>query len=536
MHARPPHSAAAAPLRVLVVDDDVLVRALVRASLAADAAFGELLEAASLADADDLVAGGGIDCVILALDLPDGDGADLAQRLRGAGGPPVVVLSQADAPSLAVRLVKAGVEDYLDKAQVESGDIPRAVRQALSRRLGGGEGEGQQKLTVLALRDPLTRLPNREGLAELLHRRGHEGTWAAMAEVDDWNEVVDSVGGDRAEGVIRELGQALRVELRHGDVAARVGPGRFAVLVLASDEDEAWLLGTRLKDALDRVLLRSEHLARGTWSRRVSASVGLVPLPERVEGVDELLELLGQPLAAAQAAGKDRVVLHRESREEEDHLALHTLRVRMRPVYDVNTARRVGAEVCMVSGGESNWLPAVLSRARARGDLDEVELQLLQRRLAVIRRRRPHGDVVLPILIRSLRSSEVLDHLEAAAKDLGWKRLTACVWGEDGASGAEELVALGSELRRRGIGVGLARVGRGQTRVESLLALHPRMLRLERSVGLDIATDPAARRRLARLTHLGRSLGAVMLLPGVSDPEVRRAAASLGVDLVASDH
>lgn len=536
MHARPPHSAPAAPVRVLVVDDDVLVRALVRAALSTEDAFHEPLEAASLADADDLIASGGIDCVILSLDLPDGDGAELAQRLRQAGGPPVVVLSQADAPGLAVRLVKAGVEDYLDKAEVEAAEIPRAVRQAMGQQVRGGQVEAQSKLTVLALRDPLTRLPNQQGLAELLERRRGTASWAAVAELDDWGEVVAALGSTVSDGVIREIAGSLREELRHGDVAARVGPARFAMLVLANDEDEAWLLGTRLKDAVDRVLIRSPHLTRSGWGRRFSCSVGLVPMGEGAEDLGALLARLDQPLSAARAAGMDRVVLHRDSPDDADQLSLHTLRVRMRPVYDVNTARRVGAEVCMVSGGEANWLPAVLSRARARGDLDEVELQLLQRRLAVVRRRRPQGDVVLPILIRSLRSPEVLDHLEAAAKDLGWKRLTACVWGEDGATGSEELVALGSELRRRGIGVGLARVGRGQTRVESLLALHPRLLRLERSVGVDIATDAAARRRLARLTHLGRSLGALMLLPGVNDPEVRRTAASLGVDLVASDH
>src|SRR5579862_8335342 len=91
-------------LRVLLVEDDELNQALVRAILARSASpvlrEAQLATAGSLAQARAALAADAIDIVLLDMRLPDGSGLDLAaelQRRRDQVSPAVIALSGAAA-------------------------------------------------------------------------------------------------------------------------------------------------------------------------------------------------------------------------------------------------------------------------------------------------------------------------------------------------------------------------------------------------------------------------------------------------------
>jgi two-component system, OmpR family, KDP operon response regulator KdpE len=94
--------AAVTEARILLVEDDELNQRLVRAVLTRSAdprlSSAELLAAATLAEARAALAGGGIDVVLLDMQLPDGDGLSLAAEIRDApGGDPPRVLALSGA-------------------------------------------------------------------------------------------------------------------------------------------------------------------------------------------------------------------------------------------------------------------------------------------------------------------------------------------------------------------------------------------------------------------------------------------------------
>ena len=91
-------------LRVLLVEDDELNQALVRAILARSSnpvlSGAQLATAGSLAQARAALAAGAIDIVLLDMGLPDGSGLDLAAELQGRRdqvSPAVIALSGAAA-------------------------------------------------------------------------------------------------------------------------------------------------------------------------------------------------------------------------------------------------------------------------------------------------------------------------------------------------------------------------------------------------------------------------------------------------------
>ncbi|MDK2915742.1 MAG: hypothetical protein PWR25_299 [Euryarchaeota archaeon] len=80
------------------------------------------------------VSGGGIDVVLLDLDLTDGRGATVFDRLRRtAPDVPVIVLTAAGEDPAALHAMRNGAQDYLVKGKTDVELLCRAIRYALER-------------------------------------------------------------------------------------------------------------------------------------------------------------------------------------------------------------------------------------------------------------------------------------------------------------------------------------------------------------------------------------------------------------------
>ncbi len=99
--------------RVLVVDDDPQILRALRINLAAHGY--EVLLAADGAAALRAAADGHPDVVLLDLGLPDLDGVEVIEGLRGWTGVPIIVLTARTGGTEAVRALDAGADDYVTK-------------------------------------------------------------------------------------------------------------------------------------------------------------------------------------------------------------------------------------------------------------------------------------------------------------------------------------------------------------------------------------------------------------------------------------
>ena len=105
----------AAAKRVLVVDDDQMLRASLAEQLAAEGAY-EAVEAGSCSDARSRAAEGLYEFMILDVGLPDGDGRALCRDLRNAGITcPIVLLTAKDGDADVIAGLDAGANDYVSK-------------------------------------------------------------------------------------------------------------------------------------------------------------------------------------------------------------------------------------------------------------------------------------------------------------------------------------------------------------------------------------------------------------------------------------
>ena len=125
-----------APVRILLIEDNRGDARLLEQMLHdAHALSWELDWAERLEDGIAKLQAGGIDLVMLDLDLPGSSGIETVLRVRGccAQLPALIVLSGLNDEDVAIRAVQAGAEDYLVKGEVDGRLLARAIRYALER-------------------------------------------------------------------------------------------------------------------------------------------------------------------------------------------------------------------------------------------------------------------------------------------------------------------------------------------------------------------------------------------------------------------
>ncbi len=118
-------------LRVLVVEDDREIRALVQASLSVEGLAVQT--AASLSEAHAMLRHSPPDVIVLDLGLPDGDGVSLVEAVRKNQSTPIIVVSARHQEEQKIRLLDAGADDYLTKP-LSVGELLARIRVALRHR------------------------------------------------------------------------------------------------------------------------------------------------------------------------------------------------------------------------------------------------------------------------------------------------------------------------------------------------------------------------------------------------------------------
>ena len=165
-----PASATSAPLRILIAEDETIIRLDLRSSLEA-AGFEVCAEARDGQEAVDLARSTLPDLAVLDVKMPRLDGIEAARAILDERPIPIVMLTAYGHDELVARAVEAGVFGYLVKPFRESDLLP-AIRTARARfeELSVLREEVETLQDALAARKSIERakgiLMKKEGLSE----------------------------------------------------------------------------------------------------------------------------------------------------------------------------------------------------------------------------------------------------------------------------------------------------------------------------------------------------------------------------------
>jgi len=259
------------PIKVLLVESDQGYLGELREKLAEAVSGGlELEGAGGVSGALARLNKGGIDAVLLDLELPDSHGMVTFERTYAfAPDVPIIVLTDRDDEEVAVSTVQGGAQDYLVKQELSVGLLARSVRHAIERhRL-------LTALRSLSLIDDLTGLYNRRGFADLgeqylkLARRSSRGITMVFLDLDRFKTINDSLGHHIGDRALMKVADILRATFRRSDIIGRLGGDEFAVLALEASGESSDLLVERLRDRF------REFNESGREPYRLSVSIGM---------------------------------------------------------------------------------------------------------------------------------------------------------------------------------------------------------------------------------------------------------------------
>jgi len=154
--------------------------------------------------------------------------------------------------------------------------------------------EAEQQIHALAFFDPLTGLPNRRLLIELLRKALQDSTRSGQCgallflDLDNFKTLNDTLGHDAGDSLLCEVAQRLRGTVRQTDSVARLGGDEFLVILehLGATREESAANAKQL--GLDLIAALRQPFRCGEIDYTSSASIGVAlfdasnPTPENI--------------------------------------------------------------------------------------------------------------------------------------------------------------------------------------------------------------------------------------------------------------
>ncbi len=215
----------------------------------------------------------------------------------------------------------------------------------------------EARAQYLALRDPLTGLPNRTQVMQTfnettqrIHRAGLEAA-LMFIDLDNFKDVNDTLGHAAGDALLVEVARRLRHAVESAELVARLGGDEFLILIVSKDIHREV---NRMRDQLMRIV--AEPAMIHGYEVRITPSMGVSLYPQDGVDIETLLRNADLAMYTAKDCGRNGLAFYstgmsdavrsRKTMETELRHALERdeIQVYYQPIVDVANGRIVGAE------------------------------------------------------------------------------------------------------------------------------------------------------------------------------------------------
>jgi diguanylate cyclase (GGDEF)-like protein len=304
--------------RILVVDDDLVVRAKVSESLQADG-----FEVILAKNGDDGIAAyqeHRPDLILVDAVMPILDGFEFCEQLKNLGErlTPILMITSLDDNDSVDRAFASGATDYITKPinlPILRQRVRNLVRQShLIKNQLNELQQANQNLQLLANLDSLTKLSNRRGFDDYIQRewermrRIKAPLSLIMCDVDFFKNYNDRYLHPNGDRCLIQVAMSIRTTVRRsGDLVARYGGEEFAIVLPNTDALGAVSVAENIRSAVKS--LQIAHEASGVCPY-VTISVGVSTIiPNHENDFQALVNAADRALYQAKSQGRDRVTM-----------------------------------------------------------------------------------------------------------------------------------------------------------------------------------------------------------------------------------
>jgi diguanylate cyclase (GGDEF)-like protein len=538
------------PLRALIVEDseddtELLLRELKRGGYKTVHARVDTPETMSAE-----LAARAWDIVFSDFTMPQFSAFDALGLLRKTGMDiPFIIVSGTIGEDRAVTAMKAGAHDYILKGNLKRllPAVERELREAQMRR---ERRKAEETIHRLAYTDTVTDLPNRARFLDLAQQaieeardKGHPLALLLM-DLERFRDVNDTLGHQRGDALLQQVGLRLHGVLFAPDVIARLGGDEFGILLpRLSATDDVKLVVKKILDFLEAPFM----IDRIPIS--VEASIGVALSPDHATDADTLLQRadIAMYRAKRMAAGHaiyapehdshspERLALMAELREaiEHDRLLLH-----FQPKVEIKTGRIVGTEALVRWQHQRKGLltpDKFIGIAEHTGLMKPLTRWVLLAALNHCQDTRREGirlRVSVNLSARSLRDPHLPEMVENALKTTGADARQLTLEITESAimldpKGALETLAA---LNRMGVWLSIDDFGTGYTSLASIRQLPVNEVKIDKSFVGGMLANKSDATIVRSVIELGHNLDLRVVAEGVETKEMLDALAALGCD------
>ncbi len=230
--------------------------------------------------------------VVLAMESLGADPEDGVAAMAAAAPDAAIVVVGDMKPIQEEAILFAGAQDVISESEwARSGvtSMASALRKAVLRQ------EAVSELRRDSLRDPLTGLFNRRGLAKAsdalvgLADRSGASLLMLLWDVDGMKAINDMHGHSVGDHTLQRVASAIRKALRASDVVGRIGGDEFSAVAYGARLDDGECIHARVTGALDGPCEGAAPVisVSGGWAELDARAAQ--PLAEAMERADSML-------------------------------------------------------------------------------------------------------------------------------------------------------------------------------------------------------------------------------------------------------
>ncbi len=414
----------------------------------------------------------------------------------------------------------------------------------------------EEKIQYLAFYDPLTQLPNRQHLLDRLQvamgenvAGGVHGGALMFIDLDNFKVLNDTLGHQKGDMLLQQVGRRLRNCVAKGDLVARLGGDEFVVLLENKAEKPLDPL-TAAKAVSQRILsaLGEPYVLPG-YLHHSTCSIGVTLFGQGASNVSELLKQADLAMYQAKSAGRNAVRFF-DPEMQAVATANAALAADLRQAWRENRLR-VEYQPQVGTDGRMKGAEALLRWEHPeRGPVEPAQFIPTAEETSLIipigrwvleaacqqlkawqaRPERRHLSISVNVSVRQFRHPDFVDEVMSCVRASGIEpsKLTLELTESLLADGIEVTIAKMGNLKDMGVGLSLDDFGIGYSSLSYLKRLPLDQLKIDREFVKDILDDANDAAIAGTIIGLARSLGLEVVAEGVETEEQRVFLARMG--------